>query len=115
MTKNIFCQDGDKKDGKTKTTVHIERFEDFAKNAFAVTISKVQQAALNKAGGRLPTPAEQLALVNQRRSAKKAREAKTKHNLCIILEILISPQIVSIHYSRDFDFSPEQSVSKILH
>ena len=70
--------------------MHTERFEDFAKNAFAVTISKVQQAALNKAGGRLPTPAEQLALVNQRRSAKKAREAKAKHSWFIIVEILPS-------------------------
>jgi hypothetical protein len=51
--------------------VHTEAFEDFAKNSFLVTINKVQQAALSKSGGKLPTPAEQLDLVNKRRVAKK--------------------------------------------
>ena len=54
-----------------KSHVHTERFEDFASNSFKVTISHVQQVALQKAGGRLPTPAEQLALVNKRREKKK--------------------------------------------
>ena len=56
-----------------KSSVHTERFEDFASNSFKVTISHVQQVALQKAGGRLPTPAEQLALVNKRREKKKGR------------------------------------------
>lgn len=77
----VQSREAEAKDGsKSKTTVHTERFEDFAKNTFAVTISKVQQAALSKAGGKLPTPAEQLALVNQRRVAKKGRAKAAKHS-----------------------------------
>ena len=60
------------------TTVHTERFEDLAANSFKVTIAKVQQTALSKAGGRLPTPAEQLAMITKRRTAKKGRTSNAK-------------------------------------
>jgi len=65
---------------KTKTTIHSESFEDFAENSFKVTISKVQQLALSKAGGKLPTPAEQLAMINRRREAKKSRAGQVNHS-----------------------------------
>ncbi len=60
------------------TTVHTERFEDLAANSFRITIAKVQQTALSKAGGRLPTPAEQLAMITKRRTAKKGRTSNAK-------------------------------------
>ena len=60
------------------TTVHTERFEDLAANSFKVTIAKVQQTALSKAGGRLHTPAEQLAMITKRRTAKKGRTSNAK-------------------------------------
>ena len=47
-------------------------FEDFATNAFSVTVSKVQQVALARAGSRVPRPSEQLALVAERRKQKHA-------------------------------------------
>jgi hypothetical protein len=41
-----------------------------ASNAFAVTITRVQQEALKQAGCKVPTPSEQLALVAERRAKK---------------------------------------------
>lgn len=61
-------------------TVHKEAFEDFAKNSFMVTISRVQQIALKKAGAKLPTPKEQLEMVNKRREAKKSRCGAVSHS-----------------------------------
>ncbi len=49
-------------------------FEDFSKNAFHVTIGKVQALALKKAGGRVPCPSDQLALVTTRRKTKRGRD-----------------------------------------
>ena len=63
-----------------KTTVHREPFEDFAKNSFQVTINRVQQLALQKIGGKLPTPQEQLDMVNKRREAKKSRPGSANHS-----------------------------------
>ncbi len=56
--------------------VHRERFEDFSLNNYKITIARVQQAALNQIGGKLPTPTEQLAMVNKRREKKKTRSAQ---------------------------------------
>ena len=61
-----------------KTLVHKEKFQDFSdfsENAFRVTISRCQQVALDKAGGKLPLPEEQLALINKHREKKNARLA----------------------------------------
>ena len=55
-------------DGDTK--VATVPFEDMASNAFAVTITRVQQEALKQAGCKVPTPSEQLALVAERRAKK---------------------------------------------
>lgn len=63
-----------------KSRVHRVNFEDFAQNSFSVTIARVQQAALKQAGGRLPTPAEQLAMINQRREKKKGRASAASHS-----------------------------------
>lgn len=46
-------------------------FKDFDKNVFAVTIGRVQALALEKAKCKVPTPAEQLALVKARRDKKR--------------------------------------------
>ena len=43
-------------------------FKDFSENSFAVTIKKVQALALEKAGGPVPSPNKQLALLATRRS-----------------------------------------------
>lgn len=64
-----------------KTLVHEEKFQDFSDfsaNAFRVTIGRCQQVALDKAGGKLPLPAEQLALINKHREKKNARLATAK-------------------------------------
>lgn len=66
---------------KKKTVEHTENFKDFAQNAFKITISRIQQLALQKAGGKLPTPAEQLQLVKSRREKKKSRMSTAKHVL----------------------------------
>ena len=63
------------------TTVHTERFEDLAANSFKVTIAKVQQTALSKAGGRLPTPAEQLAMNNQKKNCQERQNFKCETQL----------------------------------
>ena len=68
-------------ESKRKSLVHKEKFEDFAdfsKNSYTLTISRCQQLALAKAGGRVPTPAEQLELINKRREKKKSRVASAK-------------------------------------
>ena len=66
----------DAKDKKaTKSLVHREKFKDFSQNAYTLVISRCQQLALSKAGNKLPTPAEQLELINKRREKKKARVA----------------------------------------
>ena len=70
VRKSLIQEDSEE---KAKTKVHRECFEDFAQNSFRVTIGRVQQLALKQAGGRLPTPKEQLALVNKRREAKRGR------------------------------------------
>lgn len=46
-------------------------FKDFEKNAFQIAIGQVQALALQKAGERVPCPAEQLALVTKKRETKK--------------------------------------------
>ena len=84
---------------KSQHLVHTEAFEDFAKNSFLVTINKVQQAALSKSGGKLPTPAEQLDLVNKRRVAKKGREGKANHSW---LRRNISNQCFLVNISEPF-------------
>ena len=58
--------------------VELEDFADFSKNSYSVTINRCQQLALAKAGGKLPTPAEQLELINKRREKKKSRVATAK-------------------------------------
>ena len=66
---------------KGKSLVRKEKFEDFAdfsKNSYTITIRRCQQLALSKAGGKLPTPAEQLELINKRREKKKARIGSAK-------------------------------------
>lgn len=66
---------------ESKTVVHREKFEDFSENCYKVTIARVQQAALKQIGGKLPTPSEQLAMVNKRREKKKTRSAQATHVL----------------------------------
>ena len=73
----------EEKASKSKTLVHKEQFEDFAQNSFKLTIGRVQQVALQKIGGKLPTPKEQLDLVNKRRDAKKSRTGASNHGLMI--------------------------------
>ena len=65
---------------KKTSEVHKEAFQDFAENSFRVTITRVQQLALQKAGARLPTPSEQLAMVNKRREAKKSKRGTVNHS-----------------------------------
>jgi len=74
-----FTAHGLLQEHKKKTVEHTEHFKDFAQNAFKITISRVQQLALHKAGGKLPTPAEQLQLVKSRREKKKSRMSTAKH------------------------------------
>lgn len=69
---------------KKNAPVHKEAFEDFAKNSFQVTISRIQQLALQKAGGKLPTPKEQLEMVSSKREAKKSRRGAANHSLYLI-------------------------------
>ena len=70
------CAAQDAKDKKaTKSLVHREKFKDFSQNASTLVISRCQQLALSKAGNKLPTPAEQLELINKRREKKKAKVA----------------------------------------
>ena len=52
------------------TKVATVPFEDMASNAFAVTITRIQQEALKQAGCKAPTPSEQLALIAERRAKK---------------------------------------------
>ena len=68
---------------KSQTLVHREQFKDLAANSFKVTISRVQQLALEKAGSKLATPAEQLALLNQRRQEKKTKGGTVNHGFTI--------------------------------
>lgn len=65
---------------KNESTVVTEKFEDLALSAFKITINRVQQVAIKNLGGRVPTPAEQLALIAQRR--KRTKESKVCHT-CI--------------------------------
>ena len=77
----MLAAHGVAKDPKRKSLVHKEKFEDFAdfsKNSYTLTISRCQQLALAKAGGKLPTPAEQLELINKKREKKKSRVANAK-------------------------------------
>ena len=80
---------------KGKSLVRKEKFEDFAdfsKNSYTITISRCQQLALSKAGGKLPTPAEQLELINKRREKKKARIGSAKPCWmigCFLLFVLV--------------------------
>ncbi len=64
---------------KLQTNVHTEHFKDLSANSFKVTIARVQQLALEKAGAKLATPAEQLAMLNQRRNEKKTKGGTVNH------------------------------------
>ena len=55
------------------TLLKTEKFEDLAKNAFRIAINRVQQVAIQKLGSKIATPAEQLALIAQRRTTKGSR------------------------------------------
>ena len=66
--------------GKPESTVMKESFQDFAENSFKITISRIQQLTLKKVGMRLPTPREQLEMVNKRREAKKSRAGTASHS-----------------------------------
>lgn len=73
-TAHCFHVLGCEEHGRSKTTVLREQFKEFSENTFKVTINRVQQLALERAKAiKLPTPAEQLSLVQQRRDAKKSR------------------------------------------
>lgn len=66
----------DSKPTKSKNVVAFEKYEDFSKNCFKVTISRIQQVALKKAASsKLPTPGEQLELIQKRREAKSKGKA----------------------------------------
>ena len=55
----------------SKNTVAREKYKDFSQNCFKVTISRIQQTALKKAAcTKLPTPGEQLAIIQKRRETK---------------------------------------------
>lgn len=89
----------DAKDKKaTKSLVHREKFKDFSQNAYTLVISRCQQLALSKAGNKLPTPAEQLELINKRREKKKARVASANlwwesgMNVVVIPSLFLSLQ-----------------------
>lgn len=61
-------------ESNSKNTVAREKYEDFSQNCFKVTISRIQQVALKKAAcTKLPTPAEQLAIIQNRRDAKSKK------------------------------------------
>ena len=63
------CQDN------VKSLVQRIPFKDFSKNAFEVTINRVQALALARAGDRVPLPEEQLRLMAASRMKKSKREA----------------------------------------
>jgi|Cyp2metagenome_2_1107375.scaffolds.fasta_scaffold79274_2 hypothetical protein len=70
-----------KRRGKVaETTVIKENFKDFAENSFKITINRIQQLTLQKVGMKLPTPKEQLEMVNKRREAKKSRTGAASHS-----------------------------------
>ena len=63
------------------TVEHVERFQayrDYDSSQFAVTISRVQQLALDHACGPVPLPSKQLELAN----AKKDKEPRAYLELC---------------------------------
>lgn len=62
------------------TVVHFEKFEDLSESAFKVTIARVQQLALKNAGGPVPVPSKQLALINQ----KKGKEQRSQPILYLV-------------------------------
>lgn len=58
-----------------KSLLHVENFEDFrdfSNSRFKVTISRVQQEALSRAGGKVLHPAQQIELMN----AKKGKSSR---------------------------------------
>ena len=67
---------------QVKSSLRTERFEDLAENSVRVTIGRVQQVAIKTLGGRVPTPAEQLDLIAQRRVKKGGKKKAT--SLCMI-------------------------------
>lgn len=69
----------------SKTVVQREEFKELSQNTFKVTIGRVQQLALERAAAlKLPTPQEQLSMVQQRRDAKKSREKTANPSLYIL-------------------------------
>lgn len=67
-----------KRKRESQTKVDQVQSKDFAASAFKVTMSRVQQLALEKAHGPVPCPEQQLALLN---SKKEKRDRTTL--LCI--------------------------------
>lgn len=85
--------------GKTgsKTVVQREEFKELSQNAFKVTIGRVQQLTLERAAAlKLPTPQEQLSMVQQRRDAKKSREKTASPSLFIVMIIGVLLSNVSV-------------------
>lgn len=58
-----------------ETVVHYKAFKDLSESAYRVTISEVQQLALEKAGGPVPIPGQQLEVLNKR----KGKEQRSHH------------------------------------
>ena len=75
-----------------ETSIEFEDFRNYASSKFAVTISRVQQAALERACGRVPLPAKQLELAN----AKREKEPRMYHGNKLVIHfefalITVSP------------------------
>lgn len=73
------------------TSLHFEKFEDLCSSAYRVTINKVQQSALKVAGGPVPLPSKQLALVAQ----KKGEEKRAYHGMQFVTLDSVSSQLRS--------------------
>lgn len=63
---------------------HMVRFEDLSRNAFMVTISRVQQVALRQAGAQIPSPKDQLALIQKRRQKKTREDPSSLVLICCV-------------------------------
>ena len=63
------------------TMVHFEQFKDLSESTYRVTISKVQQLALQKAGGPVPNPSQQLELLNKKKGKEQRSQPVDKYGI----------------------------------
>lgn len=58
-------------EGEGSTTVHFEQFQDLSQSTYDITIGRVQQLALQKAGGPVPIPTKQLELLSKKQGKEQ--------------------------------------------